>query len=311
MKIAFLYAGQGSQKVGMGVDIYREFPEYKKVIDEINPIYKNLMEKGPEEKLAETKYTQPCMAAFAAGVTKVLDTHGIKPDLATGLSLGEYSALHVSGVFTAQELVELLAFRGEEMQKAAEGIKCKMTAVLGIERHMVEEACIETNEKEIGYVVIANYNCPGQYVICGEELAVEYAEELLKKGGAKRCISLNVSGPFHTKFMKPAGESLRKKFEGINFGSPKIPIVYNATGNFQKENQTIKELLINQVQSSVYFEDCIRKLLMEGVDTMIEIGPGKALSGFVKKINREVTILKIETAEDLHGLIEKMEEMKA
>jgi [acyl-carrier-protein] S-malonyltransferase len=307
MKIAFLYAGQGSQKVGMGKDMYYEFPEYRKVIDGIVPLYKKLMEEGPEEKLSKTKYTQPCMAAFAAGVTAVLFSKGIVPDMAAGLSLGEYSALHAAHVFNAKELVDLLAFRGEVMGKAAKGISCKMTAVLGLEREKVQDVCKEAAQKGIGYVVIANYNCPGQYVLCGEEKAVEYAEGLAKNKGAKRCIPLNVSGPFHTKYMEPAGDALSERFKGLLFQKPSIPIVYNATGDFIKKDETIKGLLTKQVQSSVYFEDSIRKLLEEGVDTIIEIGPGKVLSGFVKKVSRKVAIFKIETAEELNTVINEME----
>lgn len=308
MKIAFLYAGQGSQKVGMGKDIYQTFQEYRNVLDKVNPIYKELMHEGPEDELSKTKNTQPCMAAFAAGVTAILFAEGIVPDVLAGLSLGEYAALHAAGVFNAEDLVELLAFRGEAMEKASEGISCKMSAILGLERKEVEDTCKEIMDGESGYVVIANYNCPKQYVICGEKKAVEYAEKVAKEKGAKRCIALNVSGPFHTKFMKEAGEDLREKFKKMVFMKPNIPIVYNVTGDFIQTNESIQELLIRQVKSSVYFEDSINKLLSEGVDTIIEIGPGKILSGFVKKINRDITMYNIETVEDLKVVIEKMEE---
>jgi len=308
MKIVFLYAGQGSQKVGMGIDIYEHFPKYREVIDSVKPEYKEIMHHGPLEKLSETKNTQPCMALFAAGVTAVLDEHGMKPFMVAGLSLGEYSALHAAGVFDRRTLIDLVAFRGSEMEKASKGIACKMTAVLGFDKNLLKSACNEA--RAFGYVDIVNYNCPGQYVICGEEAAVEKVEKLAKEQGAKRCITINVSGPFHTKFMQPAGNALREKFKETVFLEPLVPVVFNATADFLDSNETIPELLEKQVQSSVYFEDSINKLIEKGADTFIEIGPGRVLSGFVKKINREVMTYTIETADDLFTLIANAEEFK-
>ncbi len=307
MKLAFIYAGQGSQKVGMGKDLYLAYPEYKAIIDEAAPMYQELMQEGPIEELSKTQYTQPCMVAFAAGVTAVLFAHGIKPAMAAGLSLGEYSALYAANVFDAKTVVALAAFRGRQMEEAAKGIDHKMSAVLGAKREAIQNVCVEVSKQGFGYVDIVNYNCPGQFVICGERIAVEKAEELAMIEEAKRCIALNVSGPFHTKFMKPAGDALHQECIKISFKHLAFPVVFNATADFMKEDETIPELLVKQVQSSVYFEDSIRKLIEQGIDTFVEIGPGKVLSGFVKKIDREVTLYQIETATELQEFINLME----
>lgn len=310
MKIAFLYAGQGSQKVGMGKDFYETYPLYQKVIDELDPEYKEIMHEGPKDKLNQTRYTQPCMGAFAAGITALLHENRISADYLAGLSLGEYGALHAAGVFDAKTLVNLLAYRGIEMEQAGKGIAFKMEAVIGLPHAVIEAICMEIEEKESGYVRIANYNYPLQYVICGDKNAVESAQEKLQKAGAKRCIPLNVSGPFHSKYMKPAGEALKRKFSEIEFQELTIPIVCNVTGEIVKDKNKLKELLEKQVSSSVHFEESIQTLLNQGVDTFIEIGPGRVLSGFVKKIDRSVSIYQIETVEEFVDVMDKLEERK-
>lgn len=309
MKIAFLYAGQGSQKVGMGLDFYEQNQLYKETIDMFDIRYRNLMHKGPMEELSMTRNTQPCMALFGAAITKLLFEKGIRPDYVAGLSLGEYNALYAAGVLDEKTLIDLVAFRGNEMEKAAKGIACKMTAVLGAKREVVEEECKLVCEKEIGYVTIANYNCPGQYVICGEEIAVNAVENEVLEKGAKRCIPLKVSGPFHTKYMKAAGDALREKMKQVNFFDMEIPVVFNATGRRKEDDESMVDLLEKQVQESVYFEDCIRTLIEAGVDTLIEIGPGKVLSGFVKKVSRDVTVMNIENYEDFENISKKLEEV--
>ena len=217
MRLAFLFAGQGSQKVGMGKDFYESRPEFAEILDAVNLDFdlKELMFSGPEEQLSQTRYTQPCMAAFAAGVTAILKKEGITPDYVAGLSLGEYSALHAAGVFDAKTLVELVAFRGKAMEEAAKGIACKMSAVMGMESGTLQEVCEKACGQTGKYVTVSNFNCTGQYVICGEEEAVAAAETLAKEAGAKRSMPLKVNGPFHTKFMQPAGEALKKKFNEI------------------------------------------------------------------------------------------------
>ena len=305
MKIAFLYAGQGSQKVGMGKDIYENNDTFKSVIDavDIDVDVKTLMFDGPMETLSQTKYTQPCMAAFAAGVTEVLKEKGIVPDIVAGLSLGEYSALYCSGVFDLDTFIKLVAYRGKVMEDAAEGIKCKMSAVMGMESHVLNKICDEVSA-EGQYVTVSNYNCKGQYVICGEEAAVEKAEQKAKELGAKRCIPLKVSGPFHTSFMKPAGEALDFYFDSVEFKDMKIPVLFNTTADVLNEGETIRDILVKQVQSSIYMENTIELLEKNGVDTVIEIGPGKALSGFVKKTAPSINTYVIE---DLSGLEQVLE----
>jgi len=308
MKTVFMYAGQGSQRVSMGSDMYEMFPKYKETVDQFDNFenIKKLMAEGPIEELTITKNTQPAMAIFAAGVTEVLLENNIKPDASVGLSLGEYGALYVAGVLNAKDYVETVAYRGKVMQEAAEGLTCSMSAILGLSANQVKEV-VEAYNGE-GYVTVANYNCPGQYVICGDEDAVAACEESLKAAGAKRCVRLNVSGPFHTKFMAPAGEKLEEKLKSITLNKASIPVGLNATGDFYKDGDDLVALLKKQIQSSVYFENSIQKMINEGADTFVEIGPGKTLTGFVKKIakemDKEVTIYTIDTAENLKEVLE-------
>jgi len=308
MKLAFLYAGQGSQKAGMGKDFYENRPEFAEILDAVNLDFdlKELMFQGSEEKLSQTRYTQPCMAAFAAGVTAILKKEGIVPDYVAGLSLGEYSALHAAEVFDAKTLIELVAFRGKVMEDAANGIDCKMSAVMGLESGKLQEICDKVCETTGKYVTVSNFNCTGQYVICGDEPAVATAETMAKEAGAKRCMPLKVSGPFHTKFMQPAGEALEQKFEEITFGEMSVPVIFNKVASELPEGKTISELLVEQVQSSIYMEDTIKLLFAKGVDTIVEIGPGKVLSGFVKRTASEMISYTVEDMESLQTALEAL-----
>lgn len=307
MSIVFLYAGQGSQKVGMGKDFYETYPEYREFIDslQVGIDLKTLMHEGPLEELSKTENTQACMAAFAAGVTRLLVQNGIVPDKACGLSLGEYGALYAAGVFSAQDYVRLTAFRGRVMMEAAKGTTCAMSAVLGAESSLVEEVCSAYTGK--GFITVANYNCPGQVVICGDEEAVAETEAALRDRGVRRCVRLNVSGPFHTKYMQSAGEALRGYFAHMDFRKPEIPVLLNVTGDYYRDGDSLKELLVKQVQSSVRLEDQLKKLVEEDADLFVEIGPGNTIAGFLKKtakaLNRDIRVVSIDTADDLNKLI--------
>lgn len=309
MKYCFMYAGQGSQKVGMGKDFYEEYPICKRLVDsqKLSFNHKEIMWEGPAEVLSQTEYTQPLMGLFAAEVTEVLKEHGIMPDYALGLSLGEYGALYAAGTFSLEEYLQVLAYRGSAMAEAAKGSNCAMSAILGAESEIVKEAC-DSYEGE-GYVTVANYNCPGQYVICGDEEAVAAVEADLKTKGGKRCIRLAVSGPFHTRFMKSAGEKLAQLFEGMELKAPKIPVVLNYTGDFWNEEESLSDMLVAQVQNSVQLEASLMKMLEEDVDCYVEIGPGNTMTGFLrkcaKKAGKKVTVKTIETVENMKAFLEE------
>ena len=246
MKLGFLYAGQGSQHPGMGADLYETCPAFRSVLDraaeQVDFDLKEVSFTDAKGVLNQTRYTQPCMVAFAAGMTALLAERGIVPAAAAGLSLGEYSALHAAGVFDADTAVELVAFRGKAMEEAAAGRPSAMVAVLGLDRAALQEACDEASAH--GCVVIANYNCPGQLVLGGEKAAVETAAALAKEKGARRCLPLKVSGPFHTPLMAPAGDALAERFRTVEFREPQIPVIFNCLGAERPDGAAIPELLV-------------------------------------------------------------------
>lgn len=308
MKLAVLYAGQGAQHPGMGKEFYESSPAFRAAFDsaELDFDLHRVCFEDPDGVLNQTEYTQPCMVAFACGVTAVLQQKGVRPAYVAGLSLGEYSALEAAGVFTAKQAVELAAYRGKAMAKAAEGIDCGMTAVLGLDRAALAECCEQA--AELGCVQICNYNCPGQLVIGGEKAAVDKAAERAKAAGARRCIPLKVSGPFHTRLMAPAGDALAERFRTENFGEMKIPVLFNCLGREKADTDTVPALLVKQVQSSVHMEDTLRRLGELGVDHILEVGPGSALSGFVKKTLSGVPCVAVETPEQLDAALNAWKE---
>ena len=313
MATAFLYAGQGSQHAGMGADLYEAYPAFSAVIDEaaeaVDFDLKTLMFEGPDDQLSLTEYTQPCMVAFACGVTAILREQGIEPDYVAGLSLGEYSALAAAGVFDARKAVELAAFRGAAMASAAAGRDTAMISILGLDRETVESvvAAAAADAAEGTTVEVSNYNCPGQIVIAGDRAPVEAAAAAAKEAGARRCIPLKVSGPFHTSLLRPAGDALRERLSGLELGEMRVPVLFNTLGHEMGEDDDIVSLLERQVQSSVRMEDTIRRLAELGVDHVIEIGPGKVLSGLVRKTAKEISCTPVETVADLQKLTETQE----
>jgi len=303
MKLAFLYAGQGSQHPGMGRAFYESSPLFRQAYDGA-PVDFDLTETcldDPQGVLNQTAYTQPCLVAFAVGVTKLLKAAGLRPDYCAGLSLGEYSALHCAGVLDDETAISLAAFRGRAMAQAAQGVESAMMAVLNLDREALSECCREASD--LGVVEIANYNCPGQLVIGGEKAAVERAAALAREKGARRCLPLKVSGPFHTALLAPAGDALRERFQTVAFRPMEVPVLFNCLGDRIGPADTIPALLERQVQSSVYMEDTIRRLAALGVDAVVEIGPGKTLSGFVRKTAPEMQTYAVETPAELDGAV--------
>ena len=304
MKRAVFYAGQGSQKAGMGADFYENFGEFREIFDnsELDFDLKKTCFEDPENVLGITKYTQPCITACTVGISQILKRCGFKPDYCAGLSLGEYAALEMAGVFEPHDVIKLTAKRGQAMDDASRGIECQMVAVLGLDGD--ELLKITESFQKIGRVSITNYNCPGQIVIGGEKEAVNlYADEALK-AGASRIVPLDVSGPFHTEMMEPAKKPLEKAFDEAEFGRMDIPVVFNCLGTEKEEPQVVRDLLIRQLVEPVKMEQTISYLLDKGVREFIEIGSNRALSGFVKRTARnkhvsDVKTISIGTVEDL------------
>ncbi|MFC2662009.1 MAG: ACP S-malonyltransferase [Eubacterium sp.] len=306
-KTALLFAGQGSQFPGMGKDFYENYPEFRKVFNLLPAEQREIAFSGSREQLKETVNTQPILLAFGVGIYEVLKSGGFRPDMAAGLSLGEYSALTAAGVFTPEQALSLIHCRAEAMAQASAGVETEMSAILGLGRDKLMD-CLR-RAASTGRVEAANFNCPGQIVISGERAAVEETERLAKEAGARRCMRLPVSGPFHTSWMKPAAEVMKQRFQNESFGRMKFPVYFNCTGKPEKaadgqsEAELISGLLVRQVQSSVYMEDTIRNMISAGADRFIEIGPGKTLSGFVRRTDRSVQTVSITSSEDLEAFL--------
>lgn len=307
-KLAFVFPGQGAQYVGMGKQIAENYKAADDIFNQASEALgfdvKKMIFESDDETLKITENTQPTIVTASIACMQPLLEKGIQPDVVAGLSLGEYCAHVAAGTMSFKSAVALVKKRGKYMQDAVPVGVGTMAAILGMENQDVIECCKLASE--VGIVEPANFNCPGQIVVAGEVAAVEKLVELAKEKGAKRAMLLPVSAPFHCSLLKPAGEKLKLELDNISLEEMKIPVVTNVTAEYILDKTKVKDLLINQVSNPVLWENCVKKMIDDGVDTFIEIGPGKVLSGFIKKINKEVKILNVEDIESLNKTISEL-----
>ena len=307
-KIAFVFPGQGAQYVGMGKELVEKFKVandvFEKASHSLGYDMKKLCFEGPEEELKKTENTQPAILTVSIAAFEVLKEHGLEPEIAAGLSLGEFSALVASGVMSFEDAVKVVKVRGKYMQEEVPLGVGTMAAFIGLDREKVIEACERASE--FGIVEPANFNSPAQIVISGEVKAVEKAVEIGTELGAKRAMVLNVSAPFHSSMLKGAGEKLGIELDKIPLSDFSYPVVANVTAKYYDSNSSVKELLVRQVSSSVLWEDSVRTMVEDGVDTFVEVGPGRALSGFIKKISREVKLLNVGDIDSLEKTLKAL-----
>ncbi len=300
-KIAFIFPGQGSQYVGMGKDFYDTYPCAKEMIDlaaKVSGMDMRHLLFEENEEINITKYTQIAMLADELAILTTVKEKGITSCVNAGLSLGEYAALVASGVMTAEDAFKVIVKRGAYMQEAVpEG--GAMTAVMGLDNETIESVCARTE----GIVSVANYNCPGQTVITGEQQAVDAAAAKLKEAGAKRCMPLKVSGPFHSAMLTEAGEKLAKELENVEIHDIEIPYITNVTADYVTDKDTVKGLLKDQISSSVRWQQSVERMIADGVEVFVEIGPKKSLCGFMKKIDKTIPAYHVDKVEDLDALV--------
>lgn len=303
-KTAFLFSGQGAQKLGMAYDLYEKYDLVKETFERASSLLgydlRFLIDHN-EDKLNETKYTQPAILATSVAIYRLLEANGIKPDVVAGLSLGEYTAMVASGKMTFDEAIVLVSKRGQFMTEAAPTGSGKMVAVMNTDAELIEEICQKASEK--GIVSPANYNTPGQIVIGGQAEAVDTAVEMLKTAGSKKLIELKVSGPFHTAILKPASEKLAVELDKIQYEPFKLPLISNTTAQVMEDDQVVS-LLTRQVMESVRFYESVETMKKLNVTSFIEVGPGKALSGFIKRIDKVADFTNVEDLASFEALIE-------
>lgn len=303
-KTAFIFPGQGSQYIGMGKDFYENFTCAKEVIDlaeKVSGIDMKALLFEENDQINITKYTQIAMLADELAILRAVEEKGIHSDVNAGLSLGEYAALVASGVMTLEDAFRVIVKRGAYMQEAVP-TGGAMTAIIGLDNPTIERICEETE----GIVSVANYNCPGQTVITGEEGAVARAAAALKEAGAKRCMPLNVSGPFHSAMLAEAGEKLAKELENVEIHDIATPYITNVTADYVSDKTQVKDLLKRQISSSVRWQQSVERMIADGVEVFIEIGPKKSLTGFMKKIDKSVPVYHVDTMADLDALCEAL-----
>ncbi len=309
-KIACIFPGQGAQYPGMGKELAQNYKEAMNIFDlaseRLGIDMKKLCFEGDEEELKKTENTQPSILTVSIALLEVLKLKGIEPQIAAGLSLGEYSALVASKAISFADAVALVKKRGKYMQEAVPSGEGTMAAIMGIERESVME-CLKM-ASGYGVVEAANFNCPGQVVIAGHTSAVEKACSILKERGARKAIMLPVSAPFHSSLLKPAGEKLAAELENVNISDNELPVVSNVNAQVIMNKYEIKRCLIEQVSSSVLWEDSIRRMIDLGVDTFIEVGPGRTLSAFVKKIDKSLYVHNVENIETMENTIVSIRE---
>ena len=293
----------------MGKDFYENSELAKAVYDKASELLQIDMKAlcfEENEKLDLTEYTQAALVTTCLAMTKVVEKRGLKPDVTAGLSLGEYCAISVAGGMKEEDAISLVRKRGILMQNTVPAGEGAMAAILGMDASVIEEGI-----KDLEGVTVANYNCPGQIVITGETKAVEKAAEILKEAGAKRAVLLNVSGPFHSQMLTEAGKELGKVLENVELSPLKIPYVTNVTAQYVEDIRETKALLERQISSSVRWQQSMENMIAQGVDTFVEIGPGKTLAGFLRKIDRSVTVYNIQTAEDMYAVVEACRKAEA
>jgi len=305
-KTAFVFSGQGAQAIGMGKELAENFECADKVFSEASEALgfdiKEMIWNGDSDTLMITENTQPCIVTMSTAALRVLEEKGIKPDVVAGLSLGEYTAHIASGSMKFADAVRLVKKRGKYMQEEVPVGAGAMAAIIALTPEQVMDCCKKASE--FGVCEPANFNCPGQTVVSGEAGAIDKCCEFAKEAGAKRALKLAVSAPFHCSMLIGAGEKLAKELENVEVSDMKIPVITNVTADYVASKEDIKKYLIKQVSNSVKWEETIRRMITDGVDTFIEAGPGKALSGFVRKIDKNVNIYNVEDMKSLNKTLE-------